>query len=83
MKPLLALLILAAALFVGACNTNPGGSAVPTLNPVPSTVTSPGVSQTRLPVSRAHDQVTGIRTRRPVELPVRPARHLRPERSAA
>jgi hypothetical protein len=42
-----------------------------------------GVSQTRLPVSRAYGQVTGIRTRRPVELPVRPARHLRPERSAA
>lgn len=44
MKPLLALLILAAALFVGACETNPGGSAEPTLNPVPSTVTSPGTS---------------------------------------
>jgi hypothetical protein len=43
MKPLLALLILAAALFVGACN-NPAGSAVPTLNPVPSTLTSPGTS---------------------------------------
>ena len=44
MKPLLALLILAAALFVGACNTNPSGSAVPTLNSVPSMVTSPGTS---------------------------------------
>jgi hypothetical protein len=43
MKPLLALLILAAALFVGACN-NSSGSAVPTLNPVPSMVTSPGTS---------------------------------------
>jgi hypothetical protein len=41
------------------------------------------VSQMRLPAGRAHDQVTGIRTRRPVELFVRPARHLRPERSAA
>ncbi|HEY8869515.1 MAG TPA: hypothetical protein VIM30_08990 [Candidatus Limnocylindrales bacterium] len=44
MKPLLALLILAAALFVGACKTNTGGSAEPTLNPVPSTVTNPGTS---------------------------------------
>jgi len=44
MKSLLALLILAAALAVGACNTNPSESAVPTLNPVPSTVTSPGTS---------------------------------------
>jgi len=43
MKPLLALLILAAALFVGACN-NSSGSPVPTLNAVPSTVTSPGTS---------------------------------------
>jgi hypothetical protein len=44
MKSLLALLILVAALFVGACNTTPAGSAVPTLNPVPSTVTSPETS---------------------------------------
>jgi hypothetical protein len=41
MKSLLALLIVAAALFVGACNTNSGGSGTPTLNPVVSPVTSP------------------------------------------
>ncbi len=49
MKSLLALLILAAALFVGACQTNPGGSAVPTLNPVTSPELSPEVSPAASP----------------------------------
>ncbi len=40
MKSLLALLILAAALFVGACN-NTSGSAAPTVN---APVTSPEIS---------------------------------------
>lgn len=44
MKSLLALLILAAALFVGACNNGSGGTALPTLNPVDSPVTSPELS---------------------------------------
>jgi hypothetical protein len=45
MRSLFALLILAAALFVGACtNTNTGGSAAPTLNPLPSTEISPATS---------------------------------------
>ena len=43
MKALLALLILSAALFVGACNST-GGSAAPTLNPVTSPETSPELS---------------------------------------
>jgi hypothetical protein len=41
MKALFALLMLAAALFVGACNNNTGGSAAPTVNPP---VTSPEIS---------------------------------------
>lgn len=49
MKPLLALLIVAAALFVGACNTNPSESAVPTLNPVTSPELSPEVSPAASP----------------------------------
>lgn len=44
MKSLLALLILAAALFVGACNNGTGGSNAPTLNPVQSPVISPEFS---------------------------------------
>jgi hypothetical protein len=44
MKSLLALLILAAALFVGACNSSSGGTALPSLNPVDSPVTSPELS---------------------------------------
>lgn len=44
MKSLFALLILGAALFVGACN-NSGGSAAPTVNPpVTSPETSPEMS---------------------------------------
>ena len=41
MKSLLALFILAAALFVGACNNTTGGTTAPTTNPVSSPVTSP------------------------------------------
>jgi hypothetical protein len=45
MKPLLALLILAAALFVGACNNNSGASAAPATNaPVTSPELSPEMS---------------------------------------
>jgi hypothetical protein len=44
LRSLLALLILAAALAVGACNSDGGGSPSPTLNPVPTQVTSPDVS---------------------------------------
>ncbi len=44
MKSLLALLILAAALFVGACNNSTGGTTAPTTNPVSSPVTSPEMS---------------------------------------
>ncbi len=33
MKSLLALLILAAALFVGACNNSTGGTTAPSTNP--------------------------------------------------
>lgn len=36
MKPVLALLVLAAALAVGACTNPSGGSGTPTLNPVTS-----------------------------------------------
>jgi hypothetical protein len=43
MKSLLALLILAAALFVGACNDN-SGSTAPTVNPVTSPELSPEMS---------------------------------------
>jgi hypothetical protein len=44
-KALVALLVLAAALFVGACNsTTTGGSALPTINPVTSPETSPEMS---------------------------------------
>jgi len=45
MKSLLALLMLAAALFVGACNSTTGGSATPTVAaPVTSPETSPELS---------------------------------------
>jgi hypothetical protein len=45
MKHLFALLILAAALFVGACNNSTGGTAAPTINaPVTSPETSPEMS---------------------------------------
>jgi hypothetical protein len=48
MKSLFALLILAAALFVGACN-NTSGSAAPTVNPVTSPETSPELSPVMSP----------------------------------
>src|SRR4029079_11015999 len=49
MKSLLALLILAAALFVGACN-NTSGTAAPSVNaPVTSPETSPELSQEMSP----------------------------------
>ena len=51
MKSLLALLILAAALFVGACNTNTSGSGAPTVNPVSSPVTSPATSPETSPMT--------------------------------
>jgi hypothetical protein len=49
MKSLLALLILAAALFVGACNSTTGGTTAPTVNPVTSPETSPELSPVMSP----------------------------------
>jgi ABC-type glycerol-3-phosphate transport system substrate-binding protein len=48
MKSLLALLMLAAALAVGACNS-PAGSAGTTLTPVSSPATSPATSPAMSP----------------------------------
>ena len=44
MKSLFALLILAAALFVGACNSTPADQLRPTVAPVTSPETSPATS---------------------------------------
>jgi Spy/CpxP family protein refolding chaperone len=45
MKSVLALLVLAAALFVGACNNSTGATTAPASNPpVSSPVTSPEMS---------------------------------------
>jgi hypothetical protein len=45
MKSVLALLVLAAALFVGACNSGTGGTTAPSVNaPVTSPETSPEMS---------------------------------------
>lgn len=44
MRPLLAMLILVAALAVGACDSDSGGSPSITLSPVTSPVSSPETS---------------------------------------
>jgi hypothetical protein len=40
MKSLFAVLVIAAALFVGACNTNSGASGAPTVKPITSPLTT-------------------------------------------
>lgn len=49
MKSLFAVLIVAAALVVGACNTTPAGSGAPSTKPVVSPVTSPATSPATSP----------------------------------
>jgi hypothetical protein len=51
MKPLFAVLIVAAALFIGACTNTTGGSGAPTVNPISSPVTSPATSPETSPMT--------------------------------